>query len=29
MNGLNNELVFELTKDFADPTKDFLPFLFH
>ena len=24
-----NEFVFELTRDLADPTKDFLPFLFY
>ena len=29
INGVNEELVFELTRDFADPTLDFLPFLFH
>ena len=23
------ELVFELTRDFADPTKDYFPFLFN
>jgi hypothetical protein len=29
VNGTSNELVFELTRDMADPTKDFFPFIFH
>ncbi len=29
INGSSNELVFELTRDLADPTKDYFPFLFH
>ena len=28
-NGSNNELVFELTRDLADPTKDYFPFIFY
>ena len=29
INNLSNELVFELSRDLADPIKDYLPFLFH
>ena len=29
INNLSNELVFELSRDFADPIKDYFPFLFH
>jgi len=29
INGSSNELVFEMTRDFSDPTKDFFPFLFY
>ncbi len=29
INGNNNDLVFELTRDLADPTKDYFPFLFY
>jgi hypothetical protein len=29
INGLSNELVFELTRDIADPTLDYLPFIFY
>ena len=29
INSLSNELVFELSRDLADPIKDYLPFLFH
>ena len=29
MNCLSNELVFELTRDIADPTLDYLPFIFY
>ncbi len=29
INGSSNELVFELTRDFADPTIDYFPFLFY
>ena len=29
VNRLSNELVFELTRDIADPTLDFLPFIFY
>ena len=29
INGSRNELVFELTRDMADPTKDYFPFLFY
>ena len=29
MNKLSNELVFELSRDFADPTKDYFPFLLY
>ena len=29
INGSSNELVFELTRDLADPTKDYFPFLFY
>jgi hypothetical protein len=29
INELSNELVFELTGDFADPTLDYFPFLFY
>ncbi len=25
----SNELVFELTRDLADPTKDYFPFIFY
>jgi len=25
----NNEFIFELSKDFADPILDYLPFIFH
>ena len=28
-NQSSNELVFELTRDMADPTKDYFPFLFY
>ena len=28
-NGSFNELIFEVTRDFADPTLDFFPFLFY
>ena len=28
-NGSFNELIFEATRDFADPTLDFFPFLFY
>ena len=28
-NRSSNELVFELTRDMADPTKDYFPFLFY
>ncbi len=28
-NGSSNELVFELTRDLADPAKDYFPFLFY
>jgi len=28
INGCRNEFIFELTRDFADPTKDYFPFLF-
>jgi len=29
VNKLSNELVFELTRDIADPTLDYLPFIFY
>ena len=29
INHSSNELVFELTRDMADPTKDYFPFLFY
>ena len=29
LNCSSNELVFELTRDIADPTNDFFPFLFY
>ena len=29
INNLSNELIFELSRDFADPIKDYFPFLFH
>jgi len=29
MNCLSNEFVFELTRDIADPTLDYLPFIFY
>jgi hypothetical protein len=29
INFSSNELVFELTRDIADPTNDFFPFLFY
>ena len=29
INISSNELVFELTRDLADPTKDYLPFVFY
>ena len=29
VNGSSNELVFELTRDIADPTNDFFPFIFY
>ena len=29
INRSSNELVFELTRDMADPTKDYFPFLFY
>ena len=29
INCSSNELVFELTRDMADPTKDYFPFLFY
>ena len=29
MNGSSYELVFELTRDFDDPTKDYLPFIYY
>jgi hypothetical protein len=29
INGSSNELVFELTRDLADPTKDYFPFIFY
>ena len=29
INGQSNELVFELTRDIADPTLDYLPFIFY
>ena len=29
INFSSNELVFELTRDMADPTKDYFPFLFY
>jgi len=29
VNRSSNELVFELTRDMADPTKDYFPFLFY
>ena len=28
-NGSSNEFVFELTRDLADPTKDYFPFLYY
>jgi hypothetical protein len=28
-NNSSNELVFELTRDLADPTKNYFPFLFY
>ena len=28
-NCSSNEFVFELTRDLADPTKDYFPFLFY
>ena len=29
INRVSNELVFELSRDFADPIKDYFPYLFH
>ena len=29
INKSSNEFVFELTRDLADPTKDYFPFLFY
>ena len=29
INCSSNELVFELTRDIADPTNDFFPFIFY
>jgi hypothetical protein len=29
INGLSNELVFELSRDFADPIQDYFPFIFY
>ncbi len=28
-NGSINEMIFEVTRDFADPTSDWFPFLFY
>ena len=28
-NGTSNEYVFEMIRDFADPTKNYFPFLFY